>query len=90
MKKYLYIESEKLNKNGHVTHIMYYNEKNNTYAEVSAKTGKPLSYTSGLQLDNLDGYKIINPLTSHVNLVGGISFPFHDLLLDNPEHIIVK
>lgn len=90
MKKYVYLESEKPRKNGHVTHIMYYDAQDNSYAEVSAKTGKLLSYSSGLQLSDLDGYKMINPLTSRANLVGGLSFPFHDLLLDNPKHIIVK
>lgn len=88
MKKYLFIESEKARKNGHVTHVMCYDERSNDYYEVSPKTGKPLHM--GLWISDLEGYKIINPLTESYCITGGLSFAFVDFLLDNPEYIITK
>lgn len=86
MRKFVYIESEKPNKNGHITHIMEY--INNHYQEISATTGRILR--NGLWISDLEGYKIINPLTNSVNLVGATRFVFHELLLDNPKFIIVE
>lgn len=85
MKKYLFIESEKPNKSGHVAHIMCYHEKTNSYYEVSPLTGKELR--NGLWLTNLNNYKIINPFTDKYFLTGARRYLFRDFLIDNPEYI---
>lgn len=88
MKRFIFIETKTPNKNGHVTHVMYCDEKSNDYIEVSPRTGQRLQ--RGLWLSNLDGYKVINPLVESYCITGSLINRFAEFLLDNPEHLILK
>ena len=88
MRKYLFIETKTPNKNGHVTHVVAFDERSGDYIEVSPRTGKRLQ--NGLWISNLDGYRIINPLVERYCITGALINRFADFLVDNPEHLILK
>jgi hypothetical protein len=72
MNEFLFIESTKKNRNGHVSHLLKLN-KNNYYEEVSLATGKGLRY--GLYFDNIEQiidyeYKILDVNKERPVMVG--------------------
>ncbi len=69
--KFIFVESNKKNKNGHVSHLLKW--AGGYYKEISLSTGRDLRY--GLYFDDEDmieryGYKILDVKKDRVTLVG--------------------
>lgn len=83
IKIYYIIESEKKNKNGHVSHLMR-KDLDGTLFEVSVKTGKEIRnwhcyWTLEEYLKN--GWKLVDP--KDAVFTGGWRRPFLDYLIEN-------